>query len=62
MKKENVQYDEFDEEGEEQLAVLIKEAGMDARRKKHIAMTRHIEKLRDAAEEAISRNRSSLPA
>ena len=49
-----------DEEEEEQLFQLIKQAGEDARSRKREAMARHINKLQAVISEAVSRKNNSV--
>lgn len=49
------------EVGEEQLTVLIKQAGDEARARKREALDRHFKKLRAAIAEGVSRRKESIP-
>lgn len=49
------------EVGEEQLAILIKQAGDEARARKREAMDRHFKRLRSAIAEGVSRRKKSIP-
>jgi len=48
------------EGGEEQLAVLIKQAGDEARARKREALAHHFKILRDVIEEGVSRRKESI--
>ena len=48
------------EAGEEQLSILIKQAGNDARSRKREVMSRHYEKLRAVIIEAKSRQQKAI--
>lgn len=48
------------EAGEEQLSILIKQAGNDARSRKREALSRHYEKLRTVIIEAKSRQQRTI--
>jgi len=52
--------DSNQEAGEEQLSILIKQAGNDARLHKQEAMSRHFEKIRSVIIEAKSRQEWTL--
>jgi hypothetical protein len=60
MKHEFDQNDQNQEAGEEQLSILIKQAGNDARLRKQEAMFRHFEKIRSVIIEAKSRQEWTL--
>lgn len=49
------------EVGEEQLTVLIKQAGDEARARKREALDQHFKKLRAAIAEGVSRRKESIP-
>ena len=49
------------EVGEEQLAILIKQAGEEARARKREAMDRHFKRLESAIAEGVSRRKKSIP-
>ncbi len=51
-----------EEVGEEQLAVLIKQAGDEARARKREALDRHFNMLRTVIAEGVSRRKESIPA
>jgi len=48
------------EVGEEQLSILIKQAGDDARARKREALDQHFKMLRDVIEEGVSRRKESI--
>ncbi len=50
----------YEEVGEEQLAVLIKEAGEEARKRKKEAMERHFKMIEAAIAEGLSRRKEPL--
>jgi len=52
--------DRNQEAGEEQLSILIKQAGNDARSRKREALSRHYEKLRAVIIEAKSRQQGAM--
>jgi len=49
------------EVGEEQLTVLIKQAGDEARARKREALERHFKMLRAVIAEGVSRRKESIP-
>ncbi|MBF0236979.1 MAG: hypothetical protein HQM12_04675 [SAR324 cluster bacterium] len=59
--KKKIAFEETDRDGEEQLSVLIRQAGNEARLKKIEAMDHHFNKLRDVIAEVVSRKQGSLP-
>ena len=60
MKEVSDQENQQQEVGEEQLSVLIKQAGEDARARKRKAMDRHFKMLRGAIAEGLSRRKESI--
>ncbi|MEI7590290.1 MAG: hypothetical protein WCJ49_03105 [Deltaproteobacteria bacterium] len=60
MKHEFDPNDQNQEAGEEQLSIIIKQAGNDARLRKQEAMFRHFEKIRAVIIEAKSRQEWTL--
>lgn len=58
VKKENIS---DQEEGEEQLAILIKEAGEDARKRRKRTLDKHFEKLDQTIKKAASQIRQTAP-
>ncbi len=60
MKHEFDQNDQNQEAGEEQLSILIKQAGNDARLRKQEAMFRHFEKIRAVVIKAKSQQEWTL--
>lgn len=61
MAKKTGQNNNHQEDGEEQLAALIKQAGEEARLRKRQAMDQHFKKLRTVIAEGASRWRESKP-
>ncbi|MDQ1351371.1 MAG: hypothetical protein QG657_1673 [Acidobacteriota bacterium] len=57
--KRNMKHEEA---GEEHLAVLIKQAGEEARKRKREAMDRHFKMLQSAIAEGLSRRKESIKA
>jgi len=49
------------EPGEEQLSILIKQAGDEARARKREILARHFNKLRATIAKAVSRQQDSIP-
>lgn len=56
------QDNKYEEDGVEQLAVLIQEAGDEARKRKQEAMERHFKMIEAAIVEGLSRRKESLKA
>ncbi len=61
MEEATDQDNKHQEVGEEQLAILIKQAGEEARARKREAMDRHFKRLRSAIAEGVSRRKKSIP-
>ena len=60
--KQGLGTDDKDQEtAEKRLAVLIKQAGDEARARKRKAMTRHFNKLQTVISEAVIRQQNSMP-
>lgn len=58
----NKQFDSVGkEEGEEQLEVLIKQAGEEARTRRNKALDEHSKKLKKAIKKAISQRQEPIP-
>jgi hypothetical protein len=55
------QNNKHQEVGEEQLTVLIKQAGDEARARKREALERHFKMLRAVIAEGVSRRKESIP-
>jgi hypothetical protein len=55
------QNNKHQEVGEEQLTVLIKQAGDEARARKRKALDRHFKMLRAVVAEGVSRRKESIP-
>lgn len=55
------QNNKHQEVGEEQLAVLINQAGEEARVRKREALDRHFKRIREVIAESVSRRQESIP-
>lgn len=61
MKKETQPDSTRQEEGEEQLSILIKQAGDEARMRRNKALEKHFNKLKEVVAEAVSHQQTSVP-
>ena len=61
MEEISDQNNKHQEVGEEQLTVLIKQAGDEARVRKREALDRHFKMLRAVIAEGVSRRKESIP-
>jgi hypothetical protein len=61
MEEVSDQNNKHQEVGEEQLTVLIKQAGDEARARKREALDRHFKMLRAVIAEGVSRRKESIP-
>ncbi|MFC2140761.1 hypothetical protein ACFLQP_00505 [Acidobacteriota bacterium] len=61
MEEVSDQNNKHQEVGEEQLTVLIKQAGDEARARKREALERHFKMLRAVIAEGVSRRKESIP-
>ena len=61
MEEVSDQNNKHQEVGEEQLTVLIKQAGDEARLRKREALDRHFKMLRAVIAEGVSRRQESIP-
>lgn len=61
MKELSDRNNKHQEDGEEQLAVLINQAGEEARVRKREAMDRHFKRLREVIAESVPRRQESIP-
>jgi len=58
LSDKNIKHQEV---GEEQLAVLINQAGEEARLRKRKALDRHFKRIREVIAESVSRRQESIP-
>ena len=61
MEELSDQNNQHQEDGEEQLAILISQAGEEARARKREALDRHFKRIQEAIAEGMSRRQKPIP-